>query len=206
MFRYMADAPGFTDCESRERWPVAMEGGYKALEAAYLKARRQPGQELLIEVEGRVLPRPSMEEGRPPVPTLVVERYTGIFPGERCRAREATSPLRETYWKLTRLGDQPVTLAEKQREPSLVFRSQESRVTGFGGCNNWTGTCKLNGDELTFGRVAAQRRACMQGMEIEGAFFKVLAQVRTWKISGEHLELYDASGKMLARFEARALK
>ena len=33
-------------------------------------------------------------------------------------------------------------LAEKQREPSLVFRSEQSRVTGFGGCNNLTGADK----------------------------------------------------------------
>jgi hypothetical protein len=44
------------------------------------------------------------------------------------------------------------------------------------------------------------------GYEIEGALFKAFEQVRTWKIVGEHLELYDASGNMLSRFEARALK
>jgi hypothetical protein len=74
-----------------------------------------------------------MEGGRP-ISSLVVERNIGIWPGETCRAPFTTSPLRETYWKLTRLGDQPVIVAEKQREPSLVFRSQQGRVTGFGGC------------------------------------------------------------------------
>jgi hypothetical protein len=29
---------------------------------------------------------------------------------------------------------------------------------------------------------------------------------KTWKIVGEHLELFDASGVLLARFEARYLK
>jgi uncharacterized lipoprotein YbaY/heat shock protein HslJ len=206
MFRYMADAANFTDCESRQRWPVAMEGSYKELEAAYLKTRRQGGEELLVDIDGKVAMRPSMEEGRPPIPTVVIERFIGIFPGETCGARGATSPLQETYWKLTRLGEKPVILAERQREPSLVFRSKESRVTGFGSCNNLTGSYKLNGDQITFSGTATTRRACLPSMEMEGAFFKALEHVRTWKISGEHLELYDATGKMLARFEARALK
>jgi uncharacterized lipoprotein YbaY len=121
MFRYMADAARFTECESRQQWPVAMEGAYKALEEAYLKNRRQPGDELLVEIEGRVAIRPNMEEGRPPIPTLVVDQYNGVFPGETCGARLASSPLQETYWKLTSIGNTPVILAEKQREPSLVL-------------------------------------------------------------------------------------
>ena len=206
MFRYMADAANFTDCESRQRWPVAMEGSCKELEAAYLKTRRQGGEELLVDIEGKVAMRPGMEEGRPPIPTVAIDRFIGIFPGETCGARGATSPLQETYWKLTRLGEKPVILAERQREPSLVFRSEESRVTGFGSCNNLTGSYKLNSDQITFSRIAATRKACLPSMEMEAAFFKALEQVRTWKISGEHLELYDSNGKMLARFEARALK
>lgn len=38
----MADAASFTEWQTGQRWPVAMEGGNKSLEAAYLKTRRQP--------------------------------------------------------------------------------------------------------------------------------------------------------------------
>jgi uncharacterized lipoprotein YbaY/heat shock protein HslJ len=205
MFRYMADAATFTDCLTGQRWPVAMEGDYKTLEAAYLKNRRQSADGLLATLEGQVAMKPGMEGGQP-TPTLVVERYIGIWPGETCGAPQATSPLLETYWKLTRLGDQPVIVAEKQHEPSLIFRTKESRVTGFGGCNNLTGIYALNGNEVLFSRIAATRRACLQGTETEGTLLKALARVRTWKILGQHLELYDAGGNLLARFEARALK
>jgi copper homeostasis protein (lipoprotein) len=96
MFRYMADAASFTECQTGRRWPVAMEGGYKPMEAAYMKTQRQPAEELLVNVEGQVAMRPSMEGGRP-IPTLVVERYIGIWPGETCGAPLATAPLKETY-------------------------------------------------------------------------------------------------------------
>jgi putative lipoprotein len=52
MFAYMADAATITLCADSRRLPVAMEADYRALEAAYLKARTQPGQELLVSLEG----------------------------------------------------------------------------------------------------------------------------------------------------------
>jgi copper homeostasis protein (lipoprotein) len=205
MFRYIADAATFIECRSGQRWAVAMEGEYTALETAYLKARRQPADELLVSIEGQVALRPNVES-RQPIPTLVVERYIGIWPGETCGSPFATAPLKETYWKLTRLEDKPVILAEKQREPSLVLRSEQNRVTGFGGCNTVAGSYKLNGAEITFMGAAATRRACPQGMDLEAAFFAALNKVRRWKIIGQHLELYDSTGNTVARFEARALK
>ena len=205
MFRYMADAATFTECQSGQRWPVAMEGEYRAVEAAYLKTRRQPGDELLVTVEGRVGMRPNPDTGQPGR-MLVVERYVGVWPRETCGAPYATSPLQETNWILTRLEGKPVILVQNQPEPRLVFRSEQSRLTGFGGCNNLTGGYVLNGPALTFQGVAATRRACIQGMDTEGAFLRILNRVRGWKIYGEHLELYDAAGKMLARFESRPLK
>jgi uncharacterized lipoprotein NlpE involved in copper resistance len=88
MFRYMADAALFTDCQTRERRPVAMEGAYRDLEAAYLKIRQQPGEELMVTIEGRMTDRPTAEGGRP-VPTLVVDRYIGFWPAFITKSRKA---------------------------------------------------------------------------------------------------------------------
>lgn len=205
MFRYMADAAIFSDCQSGQRWPVAMEGAYKTVEGEYLKMRRQPADDVMVNVEGQIAMRPSADGGKP-TPTLVVERYIGIWPGETCGAPFSTAKLEETYWKLTRLEGKPVIVAEKQREPSLTFRSEAKRVTGSGGCNSLSGSYKLDGFTLTFGNMAATQMACMQGMETEAALLKALPKVRTWKILGQHLELYDAGGAVVARFEARALR
>ena len=48
--------------------------------------------------------------------------------------------------------------------------------------------------------------ACVEGMETEKAFLEALAQVRSWRIAGIHLELLDAGGTVLARFVARPLR
>ncbi len=62
----------------------------------------------------------------------------------------------------------------------------------------------MDGDRLTIGNIAATLMACEQGMEIEAAFLKALERVRGWKILARLLDLYDAQGNLLARFEARA--
>jgi uncharacterized lipoprotein YbaY len=118
MFTYMADAASITLCADGERLPVAMEADFKALETAYLQARQQPGQALLVSLDGLIAPRPSMEAHQPARPTLAVERFTGVWPRETCGNPMVDSPLRGTYWKLVRLHGTPVQVVEKQREPT----------------------------------------------------------------------------------------
>ena len=115
-------------------------------------------------------------------------------------------PLREIYWKLVQLGEKQVVVTDQQREPNLVFHSDQNRVTGSGGCNRLTGSYTVEGHSLRFGGIASTRMAGMQGMETETAFLAELDKVRTWKTSGQQLDLYDAGGKLLARFTAQALK
>ena len=205
MYRHLADAGTFTECLTRQRWTVAMEDDNAALECAYLKVRRDPGEELMVSVEGQVKMRPPME-GSIRQPTLVVNRFIGVWPGETCGARFATSPLQNTYWKLTALNGKPVFVTEQQREPSLVLHSENSRVAGSGGCNRLVGSYEVRGHEVRFGQLAGTRMACPDGMDTEKEFLDTLPHVTRWRIVGEHLEFYDASGTVVGRFEARALK
>lgn len=205
MFTYMADAATITLCVDGQRLPVAMEGDYKALETAYLKATPQPGQPLLASLEGLVTQRPSMEEGHPPQTTLVVERFIAVWPRESCGNTLADSLLRGTYWKLVRLGDNSVVAATKQREAHLVFSAEELRVTGNGGCNRVIGSYQLDGDRLRFGRMASTMMSCPDGMDQEKRFLEALEHVERYRIRGSHLELLDTTGTVSARFEEVAL-
>ena len=205
MYTYFADAGRFTECLTRQNWPVAQEQDNAAVESAYVKARRQPGEEMLVTLEGRVAMRPKME-GEGQQPTLVVERFIGIWPGETCGVRFATEPLENTYWKLTRLGDAPVTVASQQREPHVILNPESRRVSGSGGCNRLGGSYELHDDRLTFGQIAGTMMACPEGSDTEQAFLEALRQVHTWKITGQHLEVFDAAGHQVARFEARHMQ
>lgn len=97
MFAYLADAPSIVLCADNRSVPVAMEADYAALEAAYTKARARPGERVLVSVEGLLASRPSMEQSQGPRTTLVVERFAGVWPGQRCRdgstpPRQAAAP------------------------------------------------------------------------------------------------------------------
>ena len=113
--------------------------------------------------------RPKME-GKGAQPTLVVERFIGIWPGETCGARFSSAALENTYWKLTRLSGKPVSVAAKQREPHFVLDNKTKRIAAFGGCNRFTGIYQQNGNRLIFGKMAMTFMACPEGMETERDF------------------------------------
>ena len=204
MYGYSADAGILTECSTGTRLAVLQQGDNAALERAYAQASHEPGQPLKAELEGRIsLTPPAGSEGN--LPVITVSRFIKLWPGETCGQRFASSPLENSYWKLTRLAGEPVTLAPGQREPYLVLQAQDRKLTGYAGCNRMIGSYVLEGDGLRFSQTATTKMACMKGMDTEQAFLVTLDQVRHWQIEGEHLTLADESGKALAQFEAVAL-
>lgn len=204
MYLYMADAALFEECLSGRRFPVSPEGDNVALERAYMDARHEPGEPLLVSLQGSIALRPAMEGGDT-VLSLVPERLIGFWPGETCGARMATAELENTYWKLTRLGDQPVIVGERQREPHIVLHQQDGRVAAFGGCNRMTGGYTLEGTRIEFSQLASTMMACAEGMDTEQALAVALDRARSYRIIGQHLDLFDQAGELVARFEARHL-
>ena len=130
----------------------------------------------------------------------------GQHPSQPALRYQTNSPLRGTYWKLVRLGDMRVQVAEKQREPHLILANFEPRVSGNGGCNRVTGTFELDSDKLRLRGMASTRMACVAGMEQEQRFLQSIEKVERYRISGGHLDMLDAGGAVIARFEAVALR
>lgn len=108
----------------------------------------------------------------------------------------------EKYWKLVELRGQPV--ARLEQEPHLILKAQEGRVTGFSGCNNFTGTYTLDAASarISFGPLAMTRKFCATGMDVERAFSEVLGEADNYSLSGDNLTLNRARMAPLARFEA----
>ena len=117
---------------------------------------------------------------------------------------QSDSPLRGTQWKLVRLGETLVEAAGKQREPHLILASSEPRVSGNAGCNRVAGSFEVDGDKLRFSRMVSTRMACVAGMEQEQRFLQSIEKVERYRIKGSELELLDAGGTVIARFQAVA--
>ena len=121
-------------------------------------------------------------------------------------ANAANTPLEDTYWKLTELDGQPVNPAGARMEPHIVLDSKSHRLNGSGGCNQVSGSYEVKDNSLSFGRLISSMLPCRSGFDIEQRFFTALRAVKTWQITGSTLDLYDASGKPLAQFEAQPAK
>jgi copper homeostasis protein (lipoprotein) len=196
MYGYFADAGIFTDCSTGNSYPVAQEADNLALERAYLATRGDPGEPLMVIVEGRIASRPAMEGGGEEE-SLVVARFVELRPGERCDMSIMHARLAGSGWMLAELQGQEVP---DKPVPYLHFDPSEPRITGFTGCNKLTGGYALGEDRLTFSTLATTRKYCAATAKLEQAFLGALAQTRQARVTGERLALLDDAGRALARF------
>lgn len=119
---------------------------------------------------------------------------------------QSTATLLNTYWKALSIRGQTVTVVENQREPHFVLHLDDHRLAGFSGCNHLMGRYRMQGDQLKFEDVGGTLMACERGMDTEAALTQALRDTARWKITGERLELFDASGASLAKFESVYLR
>ena len=139
------------------------------------------------------------------VAALACSRRPTSESGQEAAAVNANAAqLRATYWKLTALGSTPVNVPDSPREPHLVLQAGSKQVGGSGGCNRMFASYELNGDAPTFSGVGSTKMACQDGMDIETSFLPALQRVAKYRITGQQLELLDASGSLVARFDAKA--
>lgn len=200
LFTYQADAPRLQLCADGRSLPVQMAGDYLALERAYLAGGQAPGAPRLAQLEAAIALRPSAEPGRPPVPTVVVERFERLGPEVACPSVPADRPLLGTAWRLVWIDGVPYTPALPGRSAQLQL--QDGRAAGSDGCNRVFGPYTQEGVALRFGDLAATMMTCPAGMAEARAYTAALPRVRHYAVRGDLLELLDAEGSLLLRFRA----
>ncbi len=109
-----------------------------------------------------------------------------------------TSTLAATGWTLVELGGKPIASAEPH-PVTMQFDPLGERVSGSGGCNQYNGSYKQEGNKLGFGVLASTKMMCAT-MTVEDAYFAMLAKVATFLRNDQTLTLYDKGGAALARF------
>ena len=135
-------------------------------------------------------------------PTLVVEHFVRLQPGDSCASGAVQPELGNTRWVPTRIGERSITGLE--REPWFELDPRAGHVTGSGGCNRFTGGYESGAGTLRFGALASTRMAC-PAMDTETAFLKALEGARKFRLAGRHLDLLDEKSVVLARCEERNL-
>jgi copper homeostasis protein (lipoprotein) len=208
MLRYFADAATLDECRTGRRWSVMIEADFLALERAYLAQRAAGGGEwLLATLQARIDER-EPEPGLPPREVLVVERFERLWPRETCAEDTAAAAvLLNTRWRLVEIDGRALRLDEGQREPFLQLSLQGNRVSGFGGCNPFSGRFEQRGEALRLQSLASGPRACdARAAAQEAAYLAALREISALRIVGDALRLNDAQGSVRLRFEALYLR
>jgi len=121
-------------------------------------------------------------------------------------AKTPGPPLAGTYWKLVDAGGKIPKAMPGEPEAHIRFDRENKRASGYSAVNNFNGSYEASGPTLRIGPVAATRRAGPpDAMEVEAAFFAAFDATRSYRISGQSLELLDAGGNALASFEAKPM-
>jgi heat shock protein HslJ len=134
------------------------------------------------------------------------EPITGEQAQRYVLTRVSEENVTERYWKLVELNGKP--LPESAREPWFILSVTDKRISGFGGCNRFTGFYTLDetASRLSFSQIASTQMACIAGEDVERAFHEMLMNVDNYSLTGNKLTLNRARMAPLARFEAVYLR
>jgi heat shock protein HslJ len=132
--------------------------------------------------------------------TARVSTPDGRFLAGCCRIAApppASAALEGTTWRLAALpGHAPDSLA--RLEPPVTARFEGGRVTGFAGCNTFTGPYTSKDDRLTIGLLAGTMMACPEpAMTLERAVHGAFKGTFSVAIAGDRLRLTGESGGAL---------
>ncbi|MFD2907599.1 META domain-containing protein [Flavobacterium ardleyense] len=110
----------------------------------------------------------------------------------------------EKYWKLTLLDGKKVTMAANQeREIFFTLKTDSNKVTGFSGCNTFSGEYTIeDGNRIRFKNMAVTMMACPDVAVNEGSFLEVFELTDNYTIVNDVLSLNIGRRAPLAVFEA----
>ena len=199
-FRYMADAPSFTDCATSTTYPVAMEKEYITLERAYRKSNTEPGEPLGVTLKGYLDTRPAME-GDGVDTVFIVKKFKGIDSAGHCTPPEPS--LTATQWTLIEMNGTAVSLPTDGIQVSLTL-SDDGRAEGQDGCNGYGGIYQLKADSLTFdfGGMMSTLMFCEQLNGLDNLYKQTLEKGVYWRIDRGVLLISNELGDVILRFKS----
>lgn len=111
------------------------------------------------------------------------------------------SGLEGTSWKLVGWSGPAIDPADF----TITASFGDGQISGTAAVNSYSGECAVGGITFSPGAIARTEMAGPpEAMEAESAYFELLQQAETYEVSGDRLEVRDASGAMLLEFARTA--
>jgi heat shock protein HslJ len=136
-----------------------------------------------------------------PILAVMVLVISGCSSSKKTQA--PANPLLDNEWMLTELMGKPIQKADAaQLKITMKFTKDGNRVSGFSGCNTYSGTYTSETElRVSFSQMISTMMACPMNMDIEAEYLKMLSQVDNYTIGDNKLSLNKARMAPLARFE-----
>jgi copper homeostasis protein (lipoprotein) len=192
-------AQRFEECLTGRTYTVAQGRDQAALAREYAAlAAKAPGTPVLASFDGTLRPSPVASQA----PSVVVQRLTGLWPGQSCERAMSHASLSNQYWRVERLRGQRLEPALDAGDMYVILRGDAGGYVANAGCGRFTGTYRVDGPTISFAAAATRPECPAQLAGRQQQLQSVLAAAAGWAIQGQVLELFDAAGRSLAALEA----
>ncbi len=112
--------------------------------------------------------------------------------------------LENVQWTLLQIDGEAVKTSSRGT-PTMSLASKDRRMSGFAGCNRMMSGYELDGEALKFSGMATTRMACID-VTPEEPLLRALGATTRWKVTGNTLELFDASGAARTRWTVTVIE
>ena len=112
------------------------------------------------------------------------------------------SSITGTRWFFKKLYGEDAGTGAGGDAAHITLQGAEPRVSGFAGCNQISGAYEIEGNALSFSKMAMTMRACPEGMDLEREVAKALEATKSYQLSGSMLRLMANDGAIIAELEA----
>ena len=95
-------------------------------------------------------------------------------------------------WRLLSVQSEEDGVLEPAKDnlPTLMV-SEDGEVSGYSGCNHFSGKVTIKGSGLKFGNMVSTRKFCFESMNIENALLKALSNSDNYTIKNGDLLLKE---------------
>jgi len=118
-----------------------------------------------------------------------------------------TATLEKTQWLARGINNGKGGVVSSTATHLATARFEEGKLSGNAGCNNFSASYTISGDNLTIGPAMTTRRLCAEPvgiMDQERQFLQALQTAHTFRLGRDQLELRSEKGSLLVRFVVQA--
>ena len=114
-----------------------------------------------------------------------------------------TATLENIQWQASGINNGKGGVVSSTSTHMATARFEEGKVSGNAGCNNFSASYTISGENLTIGPAMTTRKFCAEPagiMDQEQQYLQALQATHTYKLGRDQLELRDEKGSLLVRF------